>query len=69
MKIAFDAKRAFLNNSGLGNYARTLIKSLNHNYPDNEYLPFTTKISDNDFKKYCDANKNISIRVRTFLGM
>jgi len=61
MKIAFDAKRAFLNNSGLGNYARTLIKSLNDNYPDNEYLPFTTKISDNDFKKYCDANKNISI--------
>ncbi len=28
MHIAFDAKRAFLNRSGLGNYSRTLIKNL-----------------------------------------
>ncbi|MBX7204936.1 MAG: glycosyltransferase family 4 protein [Bacteroidia bacterium] len=28
MRIAFDAKRAFLNQSGLGNYSRTLLKNL-----------------------------------------
>lgn len=28
MKIGFDAKRAFMNTSGLGNYARSLLKSL-----------------------------------------
>ena len=41
MKIGFDAKRAFSNTSGLGNYARTLIGSLNRYYPENEYLAFT----------------------------
>lgn len=61
MKIAFDAKRAFLNNSGLGNYARTLIKSLNDNYPTHNYTAFTTKTVENEFKKYCESHKNISI--------
>lgn len=28
MRIAYDAKRAFLNRSGLGNYSRTLLKNL-----------------------------------------
>jgi len=61
MNIAFDAKRAFLNNSGLGNYARTLIKSLNKYYPENNYSLFTTKRSENDFQKFISSQKNISI--------
>lgn len=34
MKIAFDAKRAFLNRSGLGNYSRDIIRSLYDFYPE-----------------------------------
>ena len=62
MNIAFDAKRAFLNTSGLGNYARTLIKSMHHYYPENSYSLFTTRQSDNDFQKFMAAQKNIHIQ-------
>lgn len=61
MNIGFDAKRAFLNNSGLGNYARTLIKSLNEYYPGNTYSLFTPRQSDNDFKKYISGKANIPV--------
>lgn len=38
MKIAFDAKRFFQNNSGLGNYSRDLVRMLAKYYPENIYL-------------------------------
>ncbi len=41
MKIAFDAKRAFRNFSGLGNYSRTTIKLLSEFFPEHEYPLFT----------------------------
>lgn len=44
MKIGYDAKRFFLNNTGLGNYSRWLIKSLASFYPDNSYLLYTPKV-------------------------
>lgn len=43
MVIAFDAKRAFLNKSGLGNYSRSTIEILNKYFPHNQYLLYTTK--------------------------
>lgn len=61
MNIAFDAKRAYLNSSGLGNYSRTLIKSLNTYYPNNHYDLFTTKEAENDFQKYIAAQKNFNV--------
>jgi glycosyltransferase involved in cell wall biosynthesis len=61
MKIGFDAKRAYLNNSGLGNYARTLIKSLNEYYPENSYSLFTTRQSENEFKKQVSEFRNIIV--------
>jgi glycosyltransferase involved in cell wall biosynthesis len=39
--VGFDAKRAFYNHSGLGNYSRNLLNSLNKNYPGNSYYLFT----------------------------
>jgi glycosyltransferase involved in cell wall biosynthesis len=45
MKIAFDAKRAFINKSGLGNYSRDIIRSLHDFYPDNTYLLFTPEMN------------------------
>ncbi len=35
MRIAFDAKRAFLNFTGLGNYSRFVIEALAEAFPDN----------------------------------
>lgn len=44
MRIAFDAKRLFCNSTGLGNYSRTLVRSLTTHFPDNEYILFTPQI-------------------------
>jgi glycosyltransferase involved in cell wall biosynthesis len=41
MRIGFDAKRAFFNVSGLGNYSRNLLRTLSSHFPDNEYLLYT----------------------------
>lgn len=45
MRIGFDAKRAFFNFSGLGNYSRTLILSLKQFYPRNNYFLYTPKLN------------------------
>lgn len=45
MRIAFDAKRAFYNNTGLGNYSRNTIRQLSTFFPSNEYLLYTPSIS------------------------
>lgn len=52
MKIGFDAKRAFLNSSGLGNYSRTTINALKHYYPKNSYILFTPQIKSDLFLNY-----------------
>ena len=46
MKIGYDAKRAFQNFTGLGNYSRTLIETLTTHFPENEYHLFTPKLND-----------------------
>lgn len=46
MRIAFDAKRAYQNNTGLGNYSRSLIEALAKNYPANEYYLMAPKQTD-----------------------
>lgn len=56
MRIGFDAKRYFLNKTGLGNYSRDLIRILQHFYPENDYIKYTPKISGTwfdteDFRK------------------
>jgi glycosyltransferase involved in cell wall biosynthesis len=61
MNIGFDAKRAFLNQSGLGNYSRTLIRSLATCFPDNHYSLFTTKNGSTDFFSFASAQKNCSV--------
>ena len=43
MRIGFDAKRAFFNRSGLGNYSRDTISVLSEYYPMNEYYLFSPK--------------------------
>ncbi len=59
LKIGFDAKRAFLNSSGLGNYSRTLITNLQNFYPANNYHLFTSKNTDVYFKP------NVNLKIQT----
>ncbi len=44
MNIGFDAKRAFHNHRGLGNYTRTLIMGLRRFFPDHHYSLFTPSL-------------------------
>lgn len=44
--VGFDAKRAFYNHSGLGNYSRNLLSALIRSNPGNSYLLFTPKIKN-----------------------
>ncbi len=43
MRIGFDAKRAFHNTTGLGNYSRDLIRILYEYFPEEDYYLYTTK--------------------------
>lgn len=45
LRLGFDAKRAFLNASGLGTYSRTLLEGLAENFPQHRYALFTPKTS------------------------
>ena len=44
MKIGYDAKRAFLNTSGLGNYSRNTLNALVKYFPNHQYTLFTPEI-------------------------
>ncbi|MCD6063932.1 MAG: glycosyl transferase, group 1 family protein [Flavipsychrobacter sp.] len=45
MNIAFDAKRAFQNTTGLGHYSRTLITSLAEGFPQHQYYLAAPKLT------------------------
>src|SRR5574344_1535660 len=58
MKIGFDAKRAFHNRRGLGNYSRDTIRLLSEQLPDNQYFMFTPKANVSlfhDYQSNCQA--------------
>lgn len=61
MKIGFDAKRAFHNSRGLGNYSRDLISGLSKYYPENEYYLFTPPINDESMHKWATGYSNLRI--------
>lgn len=56
MRIGFDAKRAYFNYSGLGNYSRNTIHYLSHRYPDNEFYLYIPRkknqIPNGDFNNH-----------------
>lgn len=59
MKIAFDAKRIFSNQTGLGNYSRTLVDNLKRYYANEDYLLFTPRITETE-NKYDQQFKTIT---------
>ncbi|MFO8236058.1 MAG: glycosyltransferase family 1 protein [Bacteroidales bacterium] len=60
MNIGFDAKRAFFNKSGLGNYSRSTVQLLSKYYPDNSYFLYTPKFSEAN-NEFIDSS-NIHVR-------
>jgi len=56
MKIAFDAKRAYQNGTGLGHYSRTLISSLADFYPEHQYYLCAPKLTNRfDISRYANV--------------
>ena len=65
MNIGFDAKRFFLNRTGLGNYSRSTISILARYYPEHNYFLYTPKINE----QFLCPKHHYKIRSpRTFLG-
>ena len=62
MKIGFDGKRAVFNMTGLGNYSRTLLRSLCQYFPDNQYLLYTPGYQPHKRLAFLEGAKNISVR-------
>ncbi|MCC8070688.1 MAG: glycosyltransferase family 4 protein [Bacteroidales bacterium] len=59
LKIAFDAKRALLNTTGLGNYSRYVIATMALLYPKNQYLLYSPSA----------ARESLKSRVEGFTGL
>lgn len=67
MKIGFDAKRFFHNNTGLGNYSRDLVRILSEHFPENSYFLYNPK--PNEKRSSLLNNKNTFEKLPTsFLG-
>jgi glycosyltransferase involved in cell wall biosynthesis len=61
MIIGYDAKRVFHNFTGLGNYSRTLLKNMFHNFPENQYILFTPSASNNPGTQFFQDKNNFEI--------
>lgn len=62
MRIGFDAKRAFLNSTGLGNYSRDTIRLLSNYFPDNKYFLYTPKEKENSRLSFLNSTSNTFVR-------
>ncbi|OCX54534.1 mannosyltransferase [Mucilaginibacter sp. PPCGB 2223] len=62
MRVGYEAKRAFLNSTGLGNYSRGLIRMMALNYPQNEYFLYTPKIKPNKAFEFLSAIKQVETK-------
>ncbi len=62
IKLGYDGKRAFFNNTGLGNYSRDTIRVVSKNFIDNKYYIYTSNNSKNERLNFINSNKNIYIK-------
>ncbi|MDA9555257.1 glycosyltransferase family 4 protein [Pelobium sp.] len=62
MKIGFEAKRAFKNFTGLGNYARSVIKTLVEVYPEEHFFAYTTDPVQNSRTNFLFSYPNLFIK-------
>jgi glycosyltransferase involved in cell wall biosynthesis len=62
MRIGYDAKRAFQNFTGLGNYSRDLIKNIIENFDENEYWLYAPRILNHPITKSLEELKNVHFK-------
>lgn len=68
MRIGFDAKRAFQNSTGLGNYSRDVIRLFSNRMPDHEFFLFDPKGSGIKFEFNKFNTHVISSNRKTSIG-
>ncbi len=69
MKLGYDGKRAVFNMTGLGNYSRTLLRSLSLYYPDNHYFLYTPAYEHHQRLDFLRQSTNIYVRTpRTLMS-
>ena len=61
MRLGFDAKRIFNNNSGLGNYSRFVISALHKLYPQEHYYLYTPSVKG-AHAHFLDSAPNVNRR-------
>lgn len=61
MRIGYEAKRAFLNMTGLGNYSRGIIGMMALYYPENEYYLYTPKVKSNKAFEFLSALSRVKV--------
>lgn len=70
MKIGFDARRYFLNRTGLGDYSRNLIEHLHAHYPEEELHLYTSDTGEHypvpEFAHIHTKGKSASVFWRNF---
>src|SRR6187431_3022620 len=68
LRIGFDAKRAFNNGTGLGNYSRFVISGLIKQFPQHEYFLFTPGVKA-AYEQFYPESPNVKlITPDSFLG-
>ena len=68
MRIGFDAKRAFLNNTGLGNYSRDTIRILSKYYLKNDYFLYTPKVKESNRLDFINNSTNTHVKTPNIIG-
>lgn len=58
MKIGFDAKRYYHNNTGLGNYSRTIVSGLKNVFPEDEHILYDEKSFTRTFRLGSKAGRD-----------
>jgi glycosyltransferase involved in cell wall biosynthesis len=66
MRIGFEAKRAFKNLTGLGNYARSVIKILSQEYPEDTFFAYTPDVVKNNRTHFLFGLPNLTIKTAPF---
>ena len=62
LRIGYDAKRAYQNYTGLGNYSRDLLKNIFINHPENDYLLYTPKSLRNPRLSFLSDFSNVTTK-------
>jgi glycosyltransferase involved in cell wall biosynthesis len=60
LRIGLDAKRAFNNGTGLGNYSRFVINGLIKHFPQHEYFLFTPSIKA-EYEQFYPKHSNVQL--------